>query len=137
MRRRPPRSTRTDTLFPYTTLFRSRGWSAAWRRRAGGRSWSWLGGGVRAASSHCGEQKYCRRDRERSGEFRHGRVHPPPREVPERAADGAPIAVAPSSPPPTIEPVKCDLRNICPSFVHFIDQVHSHRPPAAPPEIDR
>src|SRR3546814_10492338 len=27
MIRRPPRSTRTDTLFPYTTLFRSR-----WRR---------------------------------------------------------------------------------------------------------
>src|SRR3546814_16638518 len=25
MRRRPPRSTRTDTLFPYTTLFRSPG----------------------------------------------------------------------------------------------------------------
>src|SRR3546814_18240738 len=25
MRRRPPRSTRTDTLFPYTTLFRSWG----------------------------------------------------------------------------------------------------------------
>src|SRR3546814_4717891 len=24
MRQRPPRSTRTDTLFPYTTLFRSR-----------------------------------------------------------------------------------------------------------------
>src|SRR3546814_5197123 len=24
--RRPPRSTRTDTLFPYTTLFRSAGW---------------------------------------------------------------------------------------------------------------
>src|SRR3546814_5012140 len=30
MIRRPPRSTRTDTLFPYTTLFRS-------RPRAGGR----------------------------------------------------------------------------------------------------
>src|SRR3546814_17299012 len=33
MRRRPPRSTRTDTLFPYTTLFRSpdSGWIAsAW-----------------------------------------------------------------------------------------------------------
>src|SRR3546814_1686686 len=29
MIRRPPRSTRTDTLFPYTTLFRSRaGWRA-------------------------------------------------------------------------------------------------------------
>src|SRR3546814_9708131 len=26
MIRRPPRSTRTDTLFPYTTLFRSQGW---------------------------------------------------------------------------------------------------------------
>src|SRR3546814_5814472 len=31
MIRRPPRSTRTDTLFPYTTLFRSRccGWRSA------------------------------------------------------------------------------------------------------------
>src|SRR3546814_19668003 len=28
-RRRPPRSTRTDTLFPYTTLFRSRALLAA------------------------------------------------------------------------------------------------------------
>src|SRR3546814_7898205 len=26
MIRRPPRSTRTDTLFPYTTLFRSESW---------------------------------------------------------------------------------------------------------------
>src|SRR3546814_3939112 len=35
MIRRPPRSTRTDTLFPYTTLFRSVGrWH---RRRRGGR----------------------------------------------------------------------------------------------------
>src|SRR3546814_12578263 len=30
MIRRPPRSTRTDTLFPYTTLFRSRYGSSAW-----------------------------------------------------------------------------------------------------------
>src|SRR3546814_11416205 len=29
MIRRPPRSTRTDTLFPYTTLFRSEGIAAA------------------------------------------------------------------------------------------------------------
>src|SRR3546814_16240857 len=28
MIRRPPRSTRTDTLFPYTTLFRSDSWAA-------------------------------------------------------------------------------------------------------------
>src|SRR3546814_9503987 len=34
MIRRPPRSTRTDTLFPYTTLFRSRGTRARDRRRA-------------------------------------------------------------------------------------------------------
>src|SRR3546814_10251448 len=30
MIRRPPRSTRTDTLFPYTTLFRSLHCAAAW-----------------------------------------------------------------------------------------------------------
>src|SRR3546814_14236341 len=37
MIRRPPRSTRTDTLFPYTTLFRSVRYSAGhgrWRHRA-------------------------------------------------------------------------------------------------------
>src|SRR3546814_20031140 len=35
MIRRPPRSTRTDTLFPYTTLFRSRCFS-----RTGTRYWT-------------------------------------------------------------------------------------------------
>src|SRR3546814_4676663 len=34
MIRRPPRSTRTDTLFPYTTLFRSRGSARAETRTA-------------------------------------------------------------------------------------------------------
>src|SRR3546814_8336390 len=33
---RPPRSTRTDTLFPYTTLFRSRGWAGLSAQPAGG-----------------------------------------------------------------------------------------------------
>src|SRR3546814_16558780 len=38
MIRRPPRSTRTDTLFPYTTLFRSADEAGqAGRRRADGR----------------------------------------------------------------------------------------------------
>src|SRR3546814_10608335 len=37
MIRRPPGSTRTDTLFPYTTLFRSSDRAGA---RAGGWSWS-------------------------------------------------------------------------------------------------
>src|SRR3546814_1344248 len=32
MIRRPPRSTRTDTLFPYTTLFRSVSFSNKWVR---------------------------------------------------------------------------------------------------------
>src|SRR3546814_3643805 len=32
MLRRPPRSTRTDTLFPYTTLFRSRHQAGHFRR---------------------------------------------------------------------------------------------------------
>src|SRR3546814_16814982 len=41
MIRRPPRSTRTDTLFPYTTLFRSRD-GAAHARTAGG--WRHVGG---------------------------------------------------------------------------------------------
>src|SRR3546814_10628168 len=35
MRRRPPRSTRTDTLFPYTTLFRSVDMGVAARRHQG------------------------------------------------------------------------------------------------------
>src|SRR3546814_7590560 len=34
MIRRPPRSTRTDTLFPYTTLFRSTG-NKLWERPLG------------------------------------------------------------------------------------------------------
>src|SRR3546814_12396285 len=41
MIRRPPRSTRTDTLFPYTTLFRSA--SGTWSRLATPSAWvNWL-----------------------------------------------------------------------------------------------
>src|SRR3546814_18714363 len=43
MIRRPPRSTRTDTLFPYTTLFRSRaGTRSPHRRTHRHRPGSWL-----------------------------------------------------------------------------------------------
>src|SRR3546814_7026023 len=44
MIRRPPRSTRTDTLFPYTTLFRSRPHknSRGGGRSAGGDHWAGL-----------------------------------------------------------------------------------------------
>src|SRR3546814_8088110 len=45
MLRRPPRSTRTDTLFPYTTLFRSKGMheEQGLRREATRRVASWRG----------------------------------------------------------------------------------------------
>src|SRR3546814_5543150 len=43
MIRRPPRSTRTDTLFPYTTLFRSPGRERV-RGQAGGRGPALRGG---------------------------------------------------------------------------------------------
>src|SRR3546814_4081963 len=45
MIRRPPRSTRTDTLFPYTTLFRS--------ASPAGANWEGIDGGV-AASGELG-----------------------------------------------------------------------------------
>src|SRR3546814_2660199 len=45
MIRRPPRSTRTDTLFPYTTLFRS-------RSSQGPTDGSWLGGGATDGMPH-------------------------------------------------------------------------------------
>src|SRR3546814_20358660 len=49
MIRRPPRSTRTDTLFPYTTLFRSNGQAPA-RLRAS-RQWHGADGTSGAASA--------------------------------------------------------------------------------------
>src|SRR3546814_3930025 len=39
MIRRPPRSTRTDTLFPYTTLFRSPRSSPRWRSYSRAAHW--------------------------------------------------------------------------------------------------
>src|SRR3546814_3051711 len=48
MIRRPPRSTRTDTLFPYTTLFRSAAPGA--RADAGGRGARRSGAGAAAAA---------------------------------------------------------------------------------------
>src|SRR3546814_18320310 len=44
MLRRPPRSTRTDTLFPYTTLFRSPEISAAAEANRRARQPAWQGG---------------------------------------------------------------------------------------------
>src|SRR3546814_9609178 len=41
MIRRPPRSTRTDTLFPYTTLFRSRNSKVSWTQVETGSAITW------------------------------------------------------------------------------------------------
>src|SRR3546814_17848087 len=60
MVRRPPRATRTDTLFPYTTLFRSR-WRAGVRRIAASlpqgqqRGIAAGGGGVDGEGAFAGE----------------------------------------------------------------------------------
>src|SRR3546814_5833675 len=51
MIRRPPRSTRTDTLFPYTTLFRSRQWN---------RDWQGSGFGMERNQQHPLENRYRR-----------------------------------------------------------------------------
>src|SRR3546814_11690218 len=50
MLRRPPRSTRTDTLFPYTTLFRARTRGQVTARRAGAPHPAVLGHLTRAAA---------------------------------------------------------------------------------------
>src|SRR3546814_8869250 len=54
MIRRPPRSTRTDTLFPYTTLFRSR--SALRRPAEGGEG----GGTLCPSAAAAGAEAGCR-----------------------------------------------------------------------------
>src|SRR3546814_11603419 len=48
MIRRPPRSTRTDTLFPYTTLFRSLG--GQFDRSIGEVEGGWIGSPMEAAA---------------------------------------------------------------------------------------
>src|SRR3546814_5196971 len=67
MIRRPPRSTRTDTLFPYTTLFRSHRF-----RVATGRSCRRAASGTAAARRHAGanpRRRGSRRHLPREGEM--------------------------------------------------------------------
>src|SRR3546814_4957378 len=56
MIRRPPRSTRTDTLFPYTTLFRSRHVASTWCSRRGDVP-ARKRNGPQAAELWCGEAR--------------------------------------------------------------------------------
>src|SRR3546814_1674682 len=71
MIRRPPRSTRTDTLFPYTTLFRSR--PAKERRfHRSGHLWRrlrLLQPGLRARRAHAGHDARLLRSEEHTSEL--------------------------------------------------------------------
>src|SRR3546814_997059 len=70
MIRRPPRSTRTDTLFPYTTLFRSRppSFAPASLRSDLGRTRTrrWDRALVERTAYHC---RICRRSEEHTSEL--------------------------------------------------------------------
>src|SRR3546814_3952716 len=75
MIRRPPRSTRTDTLFPYTTLFRSRDHHrhAAEAKRAKRRDFARAGGhggehGVERAEHRADRHDRANHDADRSEE---------------------------------------------------------------------
>src|SRR3546814_13132042 len=66
MIRRPPRSTRTDTLFPYTTLFRSTEPEPA-QERAGGRARN-RAAGTAAKRDRPGDVRSLERRKGRSGQ---------------------------------------------------------------------
>src|SRR3546814_14966565 len=66
MIRRPPRSTRTDTLFPYTTLFRSADPPVA-RAAVGYRAPCWRQRGNQAGYAHCGGNQQGSRTRNCGG----------------------------------------------------------------------
>src|SRR3546814_16090644 len=70
MIRRPPRSTRTDTLFPYTTLFRSYGQYHLQHAEDDGQQWCGDGActaGRGAASAYSDDQFHCAPDCEYDG----------------------------------------------------------------------
>src|SRR3546814_9491603 len=64
MLRRPPRSTRTDTLFPYTTLFRS-------RLHAGSRHRLWPRHAARHRCADRARAGACRAERRRGASAHH------------------------------------------------------------------
>src|SRR3546814_10121395 len=83
MIRRPPRSTRTDTLFPYTTLFRSTAPGPAGDRRLW---WGWRGRDLEKAvfASSALRKSLAVRER-RAGMVDNAREHGP---VPDGGAPG-------------------------------------------------
>src|SRR3546814_8755593 len=69
MIRRPPRSTRTDTLFPYTTLFRSRRGASFCRRALDRRSMGYPWAGARAGRRVRDQSRYPHRSEEHTSEL--------------------------------------------------------------------
>src|SRR3546814_2564369 len=59
----PPRSTRTDTLFPYTTLFRSTGSAAGAQRNGDVEANGWPGGSTLPGHLFTATQRHMRRER--------------------------------------------------------------------------
>src|SRR3546814_14913806 len=99
MIRRPPRSTRTDTLFPYTTLFRSeaaaarRDRDAVRRRRLLDRG-RFVADGVRYLGEHDGDEPLFQRHLTRRSTGLSGAVARPARDV---STDAAPHHIATAS----------------------------------------
>src|SRR3546814_17505291 len=122
MIRRPPRSTRTDTLFPYTTLFRS-------NRRPGRRVR--LGKIDPRPHPHHPGQRHRRSRPLRRDEHRVPSDAPPPRGTDPRPADRLPKSRRNSEPPaprpPQPTPRPAPPRTSTPPHPH-----PAHTPPPAP-----
>src|SRR3546814_4030722 len=83
MIRRPPRSTRTDTLFPYTTLFRSLGEQAA--KGVGQDEGELEGIGRQPRAEHAGEQHVTHEAKDAADQ----RQAADRTDIPDQAAHGA------------------------------------------------
>src|SRR3546814_9592997 len=79
MIRRPPRSTRTDTLFPYTTLFRSQA------QRGGITAWSARDGTPCNIGDVAGDKRQHARRQKRDGAGEKGRENPDARDLRHRS----------------------------------------------------
>src|SRR3546814_8385343 len=136
MIRRPPRSTRTDTLFPYTTLFRSGAWHREPRRR-----------GKSGNGPHVHHQSVAQPSRRQP--VHHPSHHPEPRRAvaPARRGDGS-ARRRPSGPPLGLRVLdRIVVRwnrgaappdNVDPIYFKRVEQIHrvGGSPPAIPSDPD-
>src|SRR3546814_14538002 len=102
MIRRQPRSTRTDTLFPYTTLFRSGRPGAAVRWRGRGRRGRCRRGATAAGSNRASRRRRC--IRAAGSSVRESCVQPHLRPAPE-----TPALAAREDPAATVREVEGEL----------------------------